>query len=258
MRLDDYDAILCDLDGCLISGDVVLPGAEALLARAGARLTVLSNNSTDTADTLSARLDALGLAVPPDRIVLAGIAAVAHLAASPGARVRMFASPALRGHAVATGLAEDSAAPTHVLLARDLGYGYAELHETLRLLSGGARLVVANPDASHPGPDGLPVPETGSFLAAILSVLPDLAYDVIGKPEPGLYRRALSRYARPPRKVLAIGDNPLTDAEGAARLGCDFVLVGPQAPRWRDLEAYLASATAPRSTQSAVQRVRGG
>lgn len=56
MRLDDYDAILCDLDGCLISGDRVLPGAGALLDLAGDRLVILSNNSTDTPATLSLRL----------------------------------------------------------------------------------------------------------------------------------------------------------------------------------------------------------
>ena len=244
MRLDDYDAILCDLDGCLISGDVVLPGAEALLERAGERLTILSNNSTDTPETLSARFGAMGLIVPPARIVLAGTAAVEHLAALPGARTRLYASPAVRAHAATSGLVQEDVAPTHVLLAKDLSYGFAELHETIGLLSRGAHLVVANPDVSYPGPDGLPVPETGSFLAAILSVLPDLTYDVIGKPEPALYHSALKRYRMKPQKVLAIGDNPLTDAEGARRLGLDFLLVGPHASHWRDLDHYLTACTA--------------
>ena len=51
-----YRAILCDLDGCLVSGETVLPGAQAFIEGAGARLMVLSNNSTDTAMSLSARL----------------------------------------------------------------------------------------------------------------------------------------------------------------------------------------------------------
>jgi len=253
MRLEDYDAILCDLDGCLISGAVVLPGAAALLERAGDRLTILSNNSTDTPETLSARLGAMGLTVPPARIVLAGAAAVEHLAAHPGARARLYASPAICAHAAASGLVQTETAPTHVLLAKDLSYGYAELHETIALLSRGARLVVANPDVSYPGPDGLPVPETGSYLAAILSVLPDLTYDVIGKPEPALYRSALRRYRTTPQKVLAIGDTPLTDAEGARRLGFDFLLVGPEAPRWRDLDHYLTACAATIPEQCGVQ-----
>ncbi len=67
-----YRAILCDLDGCLVSGETVLPGAQAFVEGAGARLMVLSNNSTDTGASLSARLARGGLAVAPARIVLAG------------------------------------------------------------------------------------------------------------------------------------------------------------------------------------------
>ena len=79
MWLDRFDTILCDLDGCLISGDVVLPGAAEFVAWAGERLVVLSNNSTDTPETLSTRLGTLGLKIPAERIVLAGTAALDHL-----------------------------------------------------------------------------------------------------------------------------------------------------------------------------------
>jgi len=106
-------------------------------------------------------------------------------------------------------------------------------------LAKGALLFVANPDESHPGPDGTPVPETGSLLAAILSVLPDLRYTMIGKPEAGLYRAALARLSGDVRKVLAIGDNPKTDAAGAARLGMECALVGGSHGTWTDLEHLL-------------------
>jgi len=51
MLLASYDGFLCDLDGCLISGSTVLPGAKALLDYAGDRLIIISNNSTDTPTT---------------------------------------------------------------------------------------------------------------------------------------------------------------------------------------------------------------
>ncbi len=206
MRPENYDAVLCDLDGCLVSGAVVLPGAQDLLRRAGGRLTILTNNSTDTPTSLSNRLSGMGLAVPPDRIVLAGTAAVDHLAAQPGVRVRLFGSAVLQGYASASGLTLVKEGPTHVLLAKDTSFSFGDLHEVISLLSSGVCLVVANPDVSYPGPDGLPVPETGSCLAAVLSILPDLSYEVIGKPEPRLYEAALRRYPGPTGRVLAIGD----------------------------------------------------
>ena len=60
----DRAAILADLDGCLVSGDTVLPEVPDLFKRCGDRLWIVSNNSTDTAQTLSARLGGLGLAPP--------------------------------------------------------------------------------------------------------------------------------------------------------------------------------------------------
>ena len=68
-----------------------------------------------------------------------------------------------------------------------------------------------------------------------------------------LYRSALRRYRTTPQKVLAIGDTPLTDAEGARRLGFDFLLVGPEAPRWRDLDHYLTACAATIPEQCGVQ-----
>lgn len=251
MRLDDYDAILCDLDGCLISGDTVLPGAGALLDLAGDRLVILSNNSTDTPATLSLRLREMGLHVPPERIVLAGTAALEQLAATPGARVRLYSSPALRDHADAIGLTLSHDAPTHVVLTRDESYGYAQLRETVTLLAGGAELIVANPDVSHPGPDGVPVPETGSLLAALLSIQPGLPHAIMGKPENGLYHSALARFEDRVRRVLAIGDNPKTDAEGARRLGYDYALVGPHSGTWRDLAQFVRECGGPRPGPSA-------
>jgi Haloacid dehalogenase-like hydrolase len=71
MWLDRYRGLLCDLDGCLVMGGKVLPGARELVAYARERLIVVSNNSTDTPATLAAKLDRLNLPIAPERIVLA-------------------------------------------------------------------------------------------------------------------------------------------------------------------------------------------
>ncbi|MGY9048738.1 hypothetical protein P775_14085 [Puniceibacterium antarcticum] len=241
MQLDAYDAFLCDLDGCLISGSTVLPGAQALLDYAGERLIILSNNSTDTPHTLSARLKQLGLKAPPQRIVLAGTTALDHLGQTAELRIRLYGSGALRAYAKDLGLLLDDVTPTHILLTRDESFGYGELREIVRSLSQGAQLYVANTDESHPGADHVPVPETGSLLAAILSILPDLTYTVIGKPEAALYHAALARLGVGVRRVLTIGDNPKTDAAGAARLGLDCALIGPNHGEWSDLNQLMAA-----------------
>jgi HAD superfamily hydrolase (TIGR01450 family) len=206
---------------------------------------VLSNNSTDTAASLSARLARGGLQVAPERIVLAGVAAIERVARrAPGARVFVCGSGATVGHAVACGLPTDESAPDYVILTRDTGFSYDRLQAVLGYLKQGARLVVANGDATHPGADGVPVPETGALLAAVLTCLPDQPHEVLGKPRPGLFEVALDRLGASPGDTVLIGDNPATDGAGAAAAGVDFIPVGNGAgARYRDLAELTEALT---------------
>ena len=228
MNLSAYEAVLCDLDGCLISGDLVLPGAVELLDAHRDRLCIVSNNSTDTAETLQRRLTAMGLTIAADRILLAGERAVHWIAREfPGSSVEIYGSTAIRDCARRLGLEQNNGAADTVLLTRDTGFTYDSLQRLVAAVAQGARLVVANTDATHPGSDGLPVPETGALLAAVRTCLPDVAIEVIGKPTPELLRAALERAGTRPDRAVMVGDNPATDGEGARRLGLAFVHVDP-------------------------------
>ena len=227
VQLDRYDAILCDIDGCLIAGETVLAGARDLVARFGARLIAVSNNSTDTPRTLAARLARIGLPIPAERIVLAGVTAVDRIAARmPGARLALYGSAHLAAHARAQALILDDREADIVLLTRDIDFTYARLERVVALLQAGARLVVANIDATHPAADGGLVPETGALLGAITTCLPGLTYDVIGKPEAPLFDIALEKARTRPDRAILIGDNPATDGEGAHRIGMAFAAIG--------------------------------
>lgn len=227
LALDRYEAILCDIDGCLLAGERVLPGARELVSRFGARLVAVSNNSTDTPQTLGAHLARLGLPIPPERIVLAGATAVDQIAAhAPGARVTLCGSAQLAAYARGQGLVLVERDPDMVLLTRDIAFSYARLEHVVGLLRAGARLVVANIDATHPSAEGGLVPETGALLAAIITCLPGLRYQVIGKPEAALFDIALRKTGSRADRSILIGDNPATDGEGARRLGIAFAAIG--------------------------------
>lgn len=159
----------------------------------------------------------------------------------PGCGVALYASSALQAHAAARGLALTGDDPDVVLLCRDERFDYGALNRIVRLVSRGARLIVANGDNRHPGEDGYPVAETGALLAALRYVLPDMAFDIVGKPEAALYDMALQRIGLPRDQVIAIGDNADTDFEGARRYGLSCVLIGGASPtRPANLDVMLA------------------
>ncbi|WP_198646999.1 HAD-IIA family hydrolase [Pannonibacter carbonis] len=246
---DAYAAVLCDLDGCLVSGETALPGALDFARSCGDRLWIVSNNSGDTGQSLSERLVRLGFQIPAHRILLAGEHALLDIAQRrPGARIFLAASAQLEQRARALGLiplrAPERANDVDVvMLARDPDFGLGRLSKMVRLLASGAELVVTNPDLVHPGADGLPEPETGALLAALSACWPELAYQTIGKPQTALLSEALRRAGVSAADALFVGDNPLTDGLAAQRAGIAFLHVLPPVPRGpADPVASLAPA----------------
>lgn len=219
----DAAGYLIDLDGTLISGRQALPDALWLLEQVAGRFMLVSNDAEHTPEQLSRMLRPLGLAIRPERIVLAGMTAVDTIATDyPGASVMLLGSSSLRAYARRRGLWLDGPKTDVVLVMRDRKFSYAKLAAAADAVHRGARLVAACPDTSHPGPLGQPVPETGALAAAILSVAGPAPMRVIGKPEPILFEAACARLGIAPRDAVMVGDNPATDGQGASRLGMTF------------------------------------
>jgi len=217
---------LIDLDGTLISGRTALPDARRLFDALAGRFVIVSNDAEHTPRQVARMLASIGLDIAPQRIVLAGTTAIDLIAQErPGARVLLLGSAPLRFYARRAGLRLETSRPDIVLVMRDRRFSYTKLAMAAEAITRGAELVVAAPDKTHPGPDGMPVPETGALAAAILACVGDIAYRVVGKPEAAVFEIGCARLALDPADAVMIGDNPHTDGAGAARMGMDFVPV---------------------------------
>lgn len=240
--------LILDLDGTLIRGHEVIPGASELLTRWAGRYVIVSNNSTDTAAGLAPRLRTMGLPVLAEALVLAGEQALRHIARQhPRAGLMLCASEALQACAAGLGLKLVSRNADIVLLARDLAFCYGTLQTLARELAQGAALMVSNGDLTHPGPQGAVVPETGALLQSVLACAPGARPRILGKPGAMLLEEGLRRLGLTPADATVIGDNVRTDALGAVRLGIGYLLVGnaPHADA-PDVAALLDSACARR------------
>ncbi|AOB33170.1 hypothetical protein AKI39_24085 [Bordetella sp. H567] len=220
-------ALILDLDGTLMREREPVAGAADLLRAYHDRYVVVSNNSTHTAGQMARRLRSVGLSIDADRLVLAGEMTIRYLRARhPDARVLLCASVGLRRYAVQSGCHLVNDAADIVVLMLDKRFNYAALERVTRQLKRGARLLVSNADASHPGPDGWVVPETGALMQAVMISSGCQPSHVVGKPGPAMFEEGLRRLGRRREDVLVIGDNPDTDALGAVRAGLRYLLVG--------------------------------
>ncbi|MDV5254062.1 HAD hydrolase-like protein [Enterobacter hormaechei] len=224
----DYTGYLIDLDGTLASGSRLLPGARALLKTVAGRFAIVSNDSEHTPDQLARRFRTWKLDVPVERIVLAGVATLEAAAQRhQGGRLMLLGSADLKRMARNMGFELVNRDAACVIVARDRQFSYQKLSQAARAVRNGADVLVACPDLSHPGSDGYPVPEAGALAAALFAVTGPVPHQVIGKPQPALFRQAAERVGIPVEACVVIGDNPRTDGAGARGLGLPFVQVEP-------------------------------
>ena len=221
---DDAALVLCDLDGCLIAQGRAFDDAPAFVETCGERLWIISNNSTDTAESLSRSLADLGIAVPAERILLSGEQTVRHLARTrPDARLTVYAGPRLRAAANALGFSATDGLSELALLCRDPNFTLASLDRLVADIEQGAELWVSNTDIFHPGFNGQRIAETGALLAAVRAILPKAAYRCLGKPDPFLLAMALRSTGTDPHRSVFVGDNASTDGDAACAANVPFI-----------------------------------
>jgi HAD superfamily hydrolase (TIGR01450 family) len=225
-RPPEADGYLIDLDGTLISGSALLVGAVDLLSSLRKPFVILSNDSEHVPHFVAGMFRKNGLPIGRRDVILAGAVAIETIAErSPGASVLLLASPALAIFAQKHGLRLHTSNPEIVLVARDRTFTFEKLAAAAAAVRRGARVILACPDTSHPGPKGDPIPEAGSLAAALFACVGPVPYEVIGKPEPQMFTIGCERLGVAPDRCLMIGDNPSTDGVGASRAGIAFCQV---------------------------------
>ena len=223
-----------DLDGCVWTGDVLVPGAAdllALLRAQGRRVAFLTNNSRARAATMAAKLERLGVAAVPAE-VLTPLEILGEVIASRWGTSRVLAigggemEEALRegGHELVP--VERHAEAGVVVVGNDFLFSYERLTAAARAVARGAHFVTPNIDPRLPQADGEFLPGCGAIVEAVATAA-GVRPLVVGKPEPPLFELALSRMGLGPDEAAMVGDSVDSDVRGARRVGMTAVLFAP-------------------------------
>jgi len=214
-----------EIESCLLCASGVRPGAALLVERLGPRAILVSNDATHTAERYALALRQTGITVPPQRIVLAGVAAVTEiLTRFPGVPTLVIASRALLDLALSLGLVPAGDAPHVVLVANDRERSGGRLDRAVEAIERGAVLVAASADpwAIDPGPPIQRVLGPGTVLAAIRSAVRLTEPLLIGLPQPSLLRHAIARSGDDRQGVLLASADRSAAAQSA---GLGFLAV---------------------------------
>ena len=220
-------AYLMDMDGVLVRGTQVIPGAAAFLARLRERGTpflILTNNSLYTPRDLQARLAHSGLDVPTDALYTSALATAQFLQRQcPGGTAYVIGEAGLTTALHDVGYVLTDHAPDYVVLGETTTYSFQRLTRAIRLVAAGARFIATNPDVVGPSEEGL-VPATGA-LAALVAAATGVRPYVVGKPNPLMMRSALRQLGAHSETAVMIGDRMDTDIVAGTEGGLRTILV---------------------------------
>jgi NagD protein len=218
---------LIDMDGVLISGDVMIPGADRFLDRLkarGAKYLVLTNNSRYTPGDLAYRLQGIGLNIPADRIFTSAMATARFMQAQlPEGMAYVIGESGLTEAIHQVGYVITDHDPDYVVLGEAPHYTMEALTKATRLVMGGAHFIATNPDPWGPAEGGL-VPACGA-VAALIERASGVSPFFIGKPNPLMMRTALNHLGVHSENTVMIGDRMDTDIVAGVESGMETILV---------------------------------
>ncbi len=213
---------MIDLDGVVWLGQEPIAGSAEAVARVratGHRVVFVTNNSAARIADQEEKLASVGIEAGGDVINSAGAAASM---LEQGRSALVCGGPGVVEALEERGVEVRREGPVDaVVVGFHRHFDYAGLRAAHAAVTGGARLIGTNADATFPTPDG-PIPGAGAILAAVATAA-GIEPEVAGKPHEPM--AALVRSLVGAEELTVVGDRISTDGRLALRLGARFALV---------------------------------
>jgi NagD protein len=218
---------LIDMDGVLLMGGTVIPGAgqfiERLVTR-GAEFLVLTNNPMYTPRDLAHRMHIIGLDVPAERIFTSAMATARFLQTQkPEGTAFVVGESGLTEAIHGIGYVITDHEPDYVVLGETHSYVLERITRAVRLVAEGAHFIATNPDPVGPSEGGI-VPACGA-MAALIEKATGKSPFFVGKPNPLMMRSALNYLGVHSENTVMVGDRMDTDIIAGVESGMETILV---------------------------------
>lgn len=227
IALPKAKTLLMDMDGVLVRGAQLIPGADEFIARLrerGLPFLILTNNSLYTPRDLQARLARVGLHVEENELFTSALATAQFLhAQKPQGTAYVIGEAGLTTALHDVGYVLTDVHPDYVVIGETTMYSFQRLTQAIRHVAAGARFIATNPDVVGPTEEGL-VPATGAVAALISEATGTKPY-YVGKPNPLMMRSALRQLGAHSESSVMIGDRMDTDIIAGTEAGMETVLV---------------------------------
>lgn len=232
---------LIDMDGVLIQGKSLIPGADLFinkLIEQKRKFLLLTNNPVYTPRDLAHRLQETGLKIKENQIFTSALATAAFLERQrPNGKAYVLGESGLTQAIHDIGYIITDLNPDYVVLGETHAYNFEMIKKAIRLIHDhGARFIATNPDPSGPSEGGL-VPACGA-MAALIEKASGVAPFFVGKPNALMMRTALNYLNVHSENTIMVGDRMDTDIVAGVTSGMETILVLSGVTAEEDVEKF--------------------
>lgn len=233
--------VIFDIDGVLVRGRQLMPGAAetlAILRERGLSVVFCTNENLRTVADTAEKLNGLGLPVDPADVVTAGLVTAEVVAAEyPGRRVLAIGGPGVLEPLLERGVdlvtPAEAAAAEVVVMGRDPRFDHSLLQAACQAIWAGARFLATNYDPRIPVENGYVV-GTGAMVKAV-AYATGVEPRIMAKPSLSAAATCLRKLGLPAEAVVLVGDQYRQDIGMGRGAGTRTVLVLTGATRAEDL-----------------------
>ncbi|KAI9327233.1 HAD-like domain-containing protein [Zopfochytrium polystomum] len=224
----DKKAFICDMDGVVYHGSVLLPGVKEFvswLKKENKKFLFLTNNSAPTPKELSEKLRRMGLDVSEEHFFTSAMSTANFLKSQrpKGGSCYVIGEPGLTYALYEAGFSMDSEKPDYVVVGEGTSHNFEKITKACNLVLNGAKLISTNPDTNGNSSHGM-VPGCGAFVATIELATGKKAF-TCGKPTSLMMRFAQQLLGTDKNETCIVGDRMDTDILAGTFAMIDPVLV---------------------------------
>lgn len=220
-------AYLIDMDGVLITGKKLIPGAREFINRLRKKripFLILTNNSRLKPQEFSKHFRTLGLDLPVELIFTSAMATASFLhEQNPEGTAYIIGESGIITALEDVGYTLEESSSDYVVLGETFSYSFERISTAIRMVASGSRFVATNPDVVGPSEKGLE-PACGA-VAAMITAATNVQPYFVGKPNPYMIRTALRRLGVHSEDTIIIGDRMDTDIVSGIESGMETILV---------------------------------
>ena len=215
---------LIDLDGTLLDGEKSINNSEQFiheLQREKVDFAIMTN-STKSPRLISVRLAKVGINILNNQIINPIIAINAYLKSRNISKAFIVGSQLEVEQIVATNNITDP----QIIILLDFekeNISYNDLHIIFMLLQQEIPIIAASGSVFYLK-NNIKYLDTGSFVALFEKVL-GMSIPIIGKPSKEYFNAGISLLQTTPENITVIGDDWMTDIQGAKNVNCNCILI---------------------------------